>query len=397
MNNINTLNDLYTYLYKNYDIKVFDYIKSVTETLLYIDYNSYIIDNITKENLDELAYKKIVNKIPAKIIEFITKHFHHFHISPDAVTDLMRIKLQTYHFSMSNIDKDLLNEIQTIIADIRNRNISWLKFKYPDLNKLDKDKIMEILKPIIKQYILSHKDYIHELFINEHIYDLNQLNKYIQKYPKRFANNFVFDIINKDTCTLIFQKLNIKCPMRNKIYTHILSLINFSELFYTILVENFNEDEIFPTNIYDLYEFYLLKDKINDIQYSTRSPYDFSEDRTSPIIVINDYVGTKQDEYDHHFELIEHYKEKHKRDKDKICFNTFDKNDEVDDLPEDITETAAGSVFNKVVLLEYIQGDREKINKTLLNHGYKKVYINNNSETDKQYKRIAKKLFIKMK
>lgn len=55
------------------------------------------------------------------------------------------------------------------------------------------------------------------------------------------------------------------------------------------------------------------------------------------------------------------------------------------------TNNAAGSVFNKVVLLEYIKGDKEKIKQTLIDHGFKKIYVNNNGETDKEYKRIAKK------
>ena len=49
-----------------------------------------------------------------------------------------------------------------------------------------------------------------------------------------------------------------------------------------------------------------------------------------------------------------------------------------------------GFIFNKVVLLEYIKSDK-KIKQILIDHGFKKVHVNNNGETDEEYKRIAKK------
>lgn len=141
---------------------------------------------------------------------------------------------------------------------------------------------------------------------------------------------------------------------------------------------------------HDPYEFYLLKDDIDDIQYSSRAPNAFSRDRTSPIIVINNHVELKEADNDHHFDLIQHYKEKNKLD-DDIDFNVSSMNEEDTLIPDNITETAAGSVFNKVVLLEYIQGNKDKIKQTLINHGFKKVYINTNSVNSCEYKRIAKR------
>lgn len=80
-------------------------------------------------------------------------------------------------------------------------------------------------------------------------------------------------------------------------------------------------------NAHDPYEFYLLKDKIDDIQYSTRSPYKFSMDRTSPIVVIDDYVGLSEEDEDHHLDLIQRYNQQNEK---LVYFNVLN-NDGMDD------------------------------------------------------------------
>ena len=59
-----------------------------------------------------------------------------------------------------------------------------------------------------------------------------------------------------------------------------------------VLIKRFSTisiDKLKAYKTYDLYKFYLLKDKNDDIQYSLCLPYNFSKDRTSPIIIINDH------------------------------------------------------------------------------------------------------------
>ena len=145
---------------------------------------------------------------------------------------------------------------------------------------------------------------------------------------------------------------------------------------------------------YDPYEFYLRKDKIGDEQYSKRSPCEFSSDRTSPVILINDEVYTSNQIDAHHFNLLDDFKKKHNlpEDFDMCVYATG-----IFEMPEDaeneykVTNIAVGSNFNKVVLLEYYEGNLNEINATFLKHGFKKVYYNeDNAEITNTYKRIAR-------
>ena len=144
---------------------------------------------------------------------------------------------------------------------------------------------------------------------------------------------------------------------------------------------------------YDPYEFYLRKDKIGDEQYSKRSPYEFSNDRTSPVILINDEVYTSKQIDAHHFNLLDDFKKKHNlpNDADLGNISAIGINNKNTDTDISIKNIAVGSNFNKVILLEYYSGNINEINATFLKHGFKKVYYNkDNTEIPNTYKRIAK-------
>ena len=148
-------------------------------------------------------------------------------------------------------------------------------------------------------------------------------------------------------------------------------------------------------------QFYLLKDKKDDIQFSSVSPYYFSEIRTSPLIVMGNEVLNRRTtnltdlkiEDIHHQTLMERYIKEHQIENwDRTMYAMYDEG--YDKYGE--KNIGVGSEFGKVVLLEHIEGDVDFIKQVLINNGYKKVYVNNHAAwTSKEYKRIAKKRLFK--
>ena len=126
---------------------------------------------------------------------------------------------------------------------------------------------------------------------------------------------------------------------------------------------------------YDPKEFYLKKDKIGDTQYSKYNPINFSQYRTSPIIVINDEVITKQSDYEHHSDLIEQYEKKYNIKLIDLGLKSLNATNKIEHESPIIKDSAVGSVFGKVVLLESIQGNKNNVKNVLKNHGYAKVYL----------------------
>ena len=385
------LDDLFYY----YGIDISD-CKSAIENL--VNNNIvYIKNNITEENLDKLVYEKISNDVPKQICDFIIKNKDTFNSDPKYLNELKSFCYKKYNFSTDQFDEYILNIIQFVIRKIRQNNIrysKYLKDKYPDLQNIDKniDLVIDIITLATWKKIKKKEFYIYKICAKNFIQDINMLKEYIYKHEDEFKNYFLYNTIDRDVCTSILHKVNIPTSFSFEILkSYILSLIDFNEIIINAIITYLDTEKLFNTHVYDPYEFYSIKDKIGNVQYSTHSPYDFSKDRTSPIVVINDYVGTKENEGDHHLELIESYKAKHPRksSNEDIYFDVTMTNDDAE-LPEDITETAVGSVFNKVVLLKFIQGDTEQIKQVLLDHDYKKVYLNNgNPNTNKEYKCIA--------
>ena len=168
----------------------------------------------------------------------------------------------------------------------------------------------------------------------------------------------------------------------------------------TYLFQIANEDgkPFFKEKETDPRQFYLLKDKKEDVQLSSVSPYDFSKIRTSPLIVIDDKILNKHTtdltrlkiEDIHHQDLMDWYNEKYniKDGKEVGLDENYDQ--------YNAKNVAVGSEFGKVALLELIEGNIDAIKQQLINHGYKKIYINNFAGwTSKEYKRIAKKRLFK--
>lgn len=280
-----------------------------------------------------------------------------------------------------------------------------------ELFKLDPLKVKYCFTQSVLIDLYSREDFVsfikdynihdtHEMFSILNKYATYFFEEYVLSLPKRilfdallnFNNKLIEEkIINENEIDLldILDDLDTEKDILEEKY-HV-----FSQGF-TYLFQIANEDKpLFKDRETDPRQFYLLKDKRQDIQFSSVSPYDFSQIRTSPLIVIDNKILNKYTadltnlkiEKIHHQDLMDWYNSKyHIKDAKEIGFDeNYDR--------YDAKNIAVGSEFGKVVLLEFIEGNIEEIKQALLAYGYKKVYINNFAGwTSKEYKRIAKKL-----
>lgn len=334
----------------------------------------YINTNSIKTNRKYKRIAKFIKRKENKMDNWnneLNKLKNKINKDKDKIAHLDKSNINKYLEYLLNNDSNFINKLTQLIKALFPREVfqKFIKDEYIPFLTEEKDELCS------KAFI----DYIYNVDIYDFVTSFN-------KDAESLISNFVEEISQQYNIIEVNTIINALFGSYNNIYLFIQKQV-------IELYNQYDAQKGFFRKIaereYDPYEFYLIKDKIGDLQYSSRTPYTFSEDRTSPIIVINDHVELAEDDADHHLQLIEHYKEKYK-DNNKIFFNTRT-DDDITDLPDNITETAAGSVFNRTVLLEYAQGDINKIKQVLLNHGYKKIYINNNNnETSQEYKRIAK-------
>lgn len=334
----------------------------------------YINTNSIKTNRKYKRIAKIIKREENKIDDWnneLNKLKNKINKDKAKIAHSDKSDINKYLEYLLNNDSNFINKLTQLIKALFPREVfqKFIKDEYIPFLTEEKDELCS------EVFI----DYIYNVDIYDFVTSFN-------KDAESLISNFVEEISQQYNIIEVNTIINALFGSYNNIYLFIQKQV-------IELYNQYDAQKGFFRKIaereYDPYEFYLIKDKIGDLQYSSRTPYTFSEDRTSPIIVINDHVELAEDDADHHLQLIEHYKEKYK-DNNKIFFNTRT-DDDITDLPDNITETAAGSVFNKTVLLEYAQGDINKIKQVLLNHGYKKIYINNNNnETSQEYKRIAK-------
>lgn len=213
---------------------------------------------------------------------------------------------------------------------------------------------------------------------------------------KEFINQLIEEKViknnNFDLLDMINDLNNSKDELEEKY--HIFS----QGLTYLFQITNEDGKPFFKEKETDPRQFYLLKDKKEDVQLSSISPYDFSKIRTSPLIVIDDKVLNKYTadltglniEDIHHQDLMDWYNKTYniKTEKEVGLNDNYDQ--------YNAKNVAVGSEFGKVALLELIEGNIDAIKQQLIKYGYKKIYINNfASWTSKEYKRIAKKRLFK--
>lgn len=275
------------------------------------------------------------------------------------------------------------------------------------LLKHHKNVIRPIIKILIHNYI-TRKNV--EAFIEaNNIKSFRMLYNEIKTNAVSFIKKHVDKVSTKGVLNrpLLLLQLKYKYkPSIRDIKAILLNLEEFKDLANEELSQfvgelNFKKSFFDEEEGVDPRQFYLLKDKKDDIQFSSVSPYDFSEIRTSPLIVMGNEVLNRRTtdltdlkiEDIHHQTLMDWYIEKHQiKNWDGTMYAMYDEGYN----KYDEKNIGVGSEFGKVVLLEHIEGDVDLIKQVLINNGYKKVYVNNYAAwTSKEYKRIAKKRLFK--
>ena len=282
--------------------------------------------------------------------------------------------------------------------------------------------------PLYYFQILFDKDeiinYTGKLCENNHIKDIKELVTYCENFPNiidKVTNIALSYLDNIDIFGHINQsfKCNIDIKYRNQFLKDIKDFLidNALQLFINNINRQYkNGIPIFYTSdAYNPNDFIKLDDKIGDIVTSLISPINFSSDRTSPLVIINNNVLLRNNNI-HHEDLVNSFKAKKYKE---LTGKDMPKEEELDIAYDqgynkiqkyfNNATVGVGSSFSdhQVALLEYISGSLpdeiiegksiensgnvNAIKSTLKNYGFKKVYINNNlAWTGKSYKRIAK-------
>jgi len=272
-------------------------------------------------------------------------------------------------------------------------------------------KVEKILPNIIKDYFEIDKNNINLTFI-ESINNIKELKDYLN-HPKTYLydyiticlQNFYQPIMEK-----IRSELQGKLPtfeeLKDYIYNYILKnefqkFENISSALIKDKIESLGIPDDIP--VHNPNRMYKVNDDINDEFMSSKSPFDFSEDRISPLIIIDDDVLIGNNSI-HHADLIEQYKKKHHLTDDDLYSDVAYDNgyDQFDGK-----NVGVGSLFNgKVALLEYVTGKLDENNiegqqdnsgnikaiaNTLKANGIQKVYISSAPWNPLAiYKRVAK-------
>ena len=343
---------------KEWDENKDNFCSNILDTILYED---AVLQIFKKYDISAALYYAILDK-HLSISRTLKKHINNI------VKNVASMNHLFAHY-YDQIDKifEKPNEVLNALQESVKKSITW-------------DDCKQIILQSISKYFRSLSTKFEDIRNEVDISLAAQLFIEKSNFKKKY------NIISKD----IFRY------MREK---HIIfDFIDFIRKF----IELYNKEKpFFNDNLekdivrYDPYEFYLRKDNIGDIQYSSRSAIHFSEDRTSPIILINDEVYTSNQIDAHHDMSLEEFKKTHNLPQDaNLQVSAIGIGDNAADVTSDykIYNIAVGSNFNKVVLLEYYYGDINEIKYTFLKNGFKKVYYNkDNSEIPNAYERIAKK------
>ena len=135
----------------------------------------------------------------------------------------------------------------------------------------------------------------------------------LEAFINQLIEEKVIEDDNFDLLDMINDLNNSKDELEKKYHV-------FSQgLTYLFQIANEDGKPFFKGKETDPRQFYLLKDKKEDVQLSSVSPYDFSKIRTSPLIVIDDKILNKHTtdltrlkiEDIHHQDLMDWYNEKY--------------------------------------------------------------------------------------
>lgn len=193
------------------------------------------------------------------------------------------------------------------------------------LLKHHKNVIRPIIRIIIRNYIT--RENIEAFIETNNIKSFRMLYNEIKTNAVSFIKKHVDKVSTRGVLNrpLLLLQLKYKYkPSIRDIKAILLNLEEFKDLANEELNQfvgelNFEKSFFDEEEGIDPRQFYLLKDKKDDIQFSSVSPYDFSEIRTSPLIIMGNEVLNRRTtnltdlkiEDMHHQTLMDWYIEKH--------------------------------------------------------------------------------------
>lgn len=256
-----------------------------------------------------------------------------------------------------------------------------------DVKKLLQENISLVYKSIIRNAnILSNfiTNSLKAIILDNRFYNKDQLIQYINAHADKFVEWYFTTCFIKTNDTMrICKKLNITDTQENrrKIVHWIINNIDRQQYLKIIINSVISIcNKLFLEFIDDPRKFINFNDNTSNknIVYSTVTIENFPSIHSKYILVVNDEVI-----YDNNLgTLLNNYCQKNNITRQEL---------------NKINAFAWGSVFNNVVLLNICNNDLDKIKNTLINNGFKKVYISQFTNwTWNQYKRIAKRLNVKL-
>lgn len=377
-----------------------------------------IIYQYMKENIDDKNITQFIKKI--------SEHIYHQYIEKLAKQILNKYK--ELSIDISNINFNVIepkifsicfNEIKELI--LRNKDLTSYfmnceqTFETEEAkNTLNKEAVYMIQDMFSDTDDLSNMSFLKSLIDDNNINSVSELYNFIHKNIDNLLNKHSHQLINLSylprSITPLTQNLNIDHAFicEDTIIQNIIKYIDkpvFAEAWIHQL-SKLSIQKLFDGFFGSPWEFINFKDDVQkkNIVYSSISPYDFSSDRSGPLIIINNEVlcGNNSN-LPHHNDLVTKYRNEHGiSDSDEAAYEQgYDQ----------FASVGVGSFFNKIALLEFISEDHLNdidikegetsnnngniniVKNALINKGFKKVYINNNSAwTSNEYKRIAKKI-----
>lgn len=355
--------------------------------------NKQIINqNLTNKQLNKIVYDHIQNEMPQAIINVIEDKYY---FSDSEKEIIEQIYAHFFHFDTIIYNHQILRTIDSIILEERKKNISLIKdnYNFDEIFDNEKDIIMKKLNDNTNKVVYNHLEDLHYLIHEKNIKDINQLNK-ILLHNTQYIEFYIKEIIGTLLAKNICKKYNYDINVAMLFSAYIPTRINMPELILQA-INNINKCILFSDFIGTPWDFINFNDSTKEsdnIVYSTISPYDFSGNRSGPLIVIeSEVLRGNNDSLPHHEDLLRKYRKEH-----GIETDDDDKSAAYTQGYERLKNVGVGSYFNEVAVLEFIQGNKEQIKQALINDGYQKVYLNNSLPwTSKEYKRIANKFKIK--
>lgn len=396
---------------------------------LYIIRNNWHSLLKDEENIIYQYMKENINdKDITKFIEKISEHVYYQYIEKLAKQILNEYK--ELNIDISNINFNVIepkifsicfNEIKELI--LRNKDLTSYfmnceqTFETEEAkNTLNKEAAYMIQDMFSDANDLSSMSFLKSLIDNNNINSVSELYNFIRKNINNLLNKYSHQLINLSylprSIMPLIQNLNIDHAFicEDTIIQNIIKYIDKS-IFAKAWIYQLSKlsiQKLFDGFFGSPWEFINFKDDVQkkNIVYSSISPYDFSSDRSGPLVIINNEVlcGNNSN-LPHHNDLVTKYRNEHGINDDNDDEAAYEQG------YDRFASVGVGSFFNKVALLEFISEDHlndidikegeisnnngniNTVKNALINKGFKKVYINNNSAwTSNEYKRIAKKI-----